>query len=87
MSNRDCDVELPFVGYGRLVKRSLALRGRNQTRDIQASDAPMVCQALIRFVWSGPFFLSIGHRSHASKIHSAHFLVLPEVVFQHALAG
>ena len=70
-----------------LEKRVSALRGRNQTRNINVSDAPMACLALISLAWSGPLFSLIGHRSHASQIHLSYFLESSELGFQHASAG
>src|SRR3990172_1583288 len=68
-----------WVSWSRLEKRSRALRpatssaesGRNLTRDIQASGAPMVHPTPGRPDASGPsgvaVFPALGHRNHASK--------------------
>src|SRR4051794_35035031 len=53
------------VRSGRRVKRSLALRGRNPTRDSPADGAPKAPPA--HAGGRGAFSRAFGHRSHASE--------------------
>ena len=63
----DCCGRGSGIGWSYREKRSQALRGRNLTRDIPASDAPTVHPAPDGCAVRGWSLAQVGHRSHASK--------------------